>query len=147
MGAVMRRLLALGLVAGMVACHKTPQVQPRVEREIGDYSYRTMIGPTLVTGEFSIEPDTVTVDAHLHSCRRVDTGLIGPTVHPFTCRGGPTAFSVVIDSRRPTFSTWSSTERSSASGVSPLQKLSVRSHGSITPSGASAAVESFAAEL
>src|SRR5689334_11858361 len=104
----MRASWAVAVVIGVVACHKSPEVQPRPQRELGDYAFRMMIGAIPVNGEFSIEADTVTLDADDHSCRRSPTGIIDPLAHPFNCGGGPTSFSVVIDSKRPTQSNWSS---------------------------------------
>jgi hypothetical protein len=104
----MRKLLSMAMVIGLVACHKTPQVEPRPLRQVGDYAFRMTIGAIPVNGEFSIEADTVTLDADDHSCRRSPTGIIDPLSHPFNCGGGPTSFSVVIDSKRPAESNWTS---------------------------------------
>lgn len=104
----MRLTFALAAAAGIIACHKAPQVEPRPARDLGDYAYRLTIRGVPVEGEFSIEADTVLLDADNHSCRRVPSGIIDPLAHPFSCGGGPTAFSVVIDSKRPAQSTWTS---------------------------------------
>jgi hypothetical protein len=104
----MRLTFALATAAGIVACHKAPQVEPRPARDLGDYAYRMTIQGVPVEGEFSIEADTVLLDADDHSCRRAPTGIIDPLVHPFSCGGGRTSFSVVIDSKRPEQSTWTS---------------------------------------
>lgn len=104
----MRFTLALAAVAAIVACHKSPEVEPRPVRDLGDYAYRLNIRGVPVEGGFSIEADTVTLDAENYSCRRAPTGIIDPLAHPFSCGGGPTSFSIVIDSKRPSQSSWTS---------------------------------------
>lgn len=101
----MRAAWAAGIVIGIVACHRSAEVQPW-PRELGEYSYR--IGATPVYGKFTILPDTVTLEAQQHSCRRLATGVLDPGIHPFRCVGGSMDFSVVVDSRHPRLSTWRS---------------------------------------
>jgi hypothetical protein len=105
----MRRLLSLAMVVGLVACQKAPEVQPRPLREVGDYAFRMTVGTVPVTGAFSIEKDTVELEADEHSCRRVPTGISDPVSHPFTCGGGPTFFKIIVNSKQPTLSSWYST--------------------------------------
>jgi hypothetical protein len=107
----MRKLLSMAMVVGLVGCHRTPQVEPRPLRQVGDYAFRMNIGAVPVTGEFSIEKDTVALEAAEHSCRRtLQTGLREePLKHSFDCGGGPTFFRVVVDSKQPTLSSWFST--------------------------------------
>jgi len=98
----MRLTFALVAAAGIVACHKAPQVEPRPARDLGDYAYRMTIQGVPVEGEFSIEADTVLLDAEDHSCRRAPTGIIDPLVHPFSCGGVCAAMGteVVVENKR-----------------------------------------------
>ena len=96
------------MVIAIVACHRGPEVQPYPVRELGDYSYR--IAGTPVSGKFSILADTVTLDAQQQSCRRVGTGVLNPEIHPFRCVGGSAVFNVMISSRYPSQSTWSTAQ-------------------------------------
>jgi hypothetical protein len=110
-GAAMRLPVSIALVLAVVGCHKAPQVEPTPYRVVGEYSYRMQVGPTPVEGEFSIEKDTVVLEAASHSCRRIDRGLQeSPLSHSFRCGGGPSTFSVVVNSKQPTLSRWVSTE-------------------------------------
>jgi hypothetical protein len=107
----MRRLLSMVMVVGLVACHRQPEVQPSPYRDIGDYAYRMSVGNVVVEGEFSIEADTVLLEADKHSCRRLDTSLRdAPYTHSFSCGGGPTFFTVLVNSKQPTLSRWGSTK-------------------------------------
>ena len=101
----MRAAWAVGMVIGIVACHRAPEVEPWPERSLGEYSYR--IGATPVYGNLTILADTVTLDAQQQSCRRVATGVLDEAVHPFRCIAGSVAFNVVVNSRHPLLSTWS----------------------------------------
>ena len=104
----MRAAWAVGLVVGIVACHRAPEVQPW-PRELGDYSYR--IAGTSVYGKFTILDDKVTMDAQTQDCRRVGTEMNNQDVHPFRCVAGSTAFNVYVNSRRPLQSTWNTTKK------------------------------------
>ena len=105
----MRAACAVAMVIGIVACHRTPEVQPWPVRELGDYSYR--INGTSVYGKFTILDDKVTMDAQTQSCRRVGTETSYQEVHPFRCVGGSTAFNVYVNTRRPEQSTWNTTKQ------------------------------------
>jgi hypothetical protein len=106
----MRIPVSIAFILAVVACHKTPEVQPHPLRVVGDFSFRMNIGVTPVEGEFSIARDTVSLGAENHSCRGIDLGVNEPPLsHAFTCGGGPTSFQVVIDSKQPSLSRWAST--------------------------------------
>jgi hypothetical protein len=95
------------MIIGIVACHRAPEVEPWPARDLGEFSYRTLVGATSVSGRFTILPDTVTMEAQQQACRRVATGVLDPTVHPFRCVGGSTVFNVTINSRQPLLAAWS----------------------------------------
>jgi len=105
----MRAAWAVGMVVGIVACHRAPEVQPWPVRELGDYSYR--ITGTSLYGNFAILDDTITMDAQQQSCRRVGPTQANQEVFPFRCVAGSTAFSVYLDSRRPERSTWNTLKK------------------------------------
>jgi hypothetical protein len=92
------------MVIGIVACHRAPEAQPWPARELGDFSYR--IGATPVYGKFTIQADTVTLDAQQQTCRRVGAATRNSAVHAFRCVGGSMAFNVNVNSMRPLQSTW-----------------------------------------
>jgi hypothetical protein len=104
----MRAALAVGMVIGIVACHRAPEVQPWPARELGDYSYR--ITGTSVYGKFAILDDSITMDAQQQSCRQVGQTAPDTEVFPFRCVAGSTAFNVYLNSRRPEQSTWNTTK-------------------------------------
>lgn len=104
----MRAAWAVGMVVGIVACHRAPEVQPWPVRELGDYSYR--ITGTSLYGNFAIMDDTITMDAQQQSCRRVGQTGRDTEVFPFRCLAGSTAFNVYLNSRRPEQSTWNTTK-------------------------------------
>jgi hypothetical protein len=107
----MRMSFSIALVIAVAACQKSPRLEPQPERAVGDFSYRMTIGVTPIEGAFSIESDTVTLDAENHSCRRLVTGLTeAPISHSFTCGGGPTFFRVVVNSLHPELSKWTSSK-------------------------------------
>jgi hypothetical protein len=107
----MRKILAAGLLIVVAGCIPQTHAKPNTYREVGEYAYRMTIGATAVEGEFSIESDTVLLEAADHSCRRLDLGLRQePLSHAFSCGGGPAFFRVVVNSKQPTLSEWSSTE-------------------------------------
>ena len=101
----MRAAWAIGVVIGIVGCHRAPEVQPWPARDLGDYSYR--IAATPVYGKFTIGADAVTLDAQQQSCRRVGTVTNPDVVHHFRCIGGSTTLNVALNSWRPILSTWS----------------------------------------
>ena len=103
----MRAAFAVALVIGIVGCHRAPEVEPWPARDLGEYSYRTLVGATSVSGRFTILPDTVTMEAQQQPCQRIGTGVLDPTVHPFRCVGGSTVFNVTINSRLPMQAAWS----------------------------------------
>lgn len=104
----MRKILSMVVVVGLAACHRgpPPEVEPYPQRLIGDYSYRIMGGPVSLVGRFTIQPDTVTMEARTHACRRVEAAFSHPAVHMFRCGGGSTAINVRLDSSSPGMSTW-----------------------------------------
>lgn len=93
------------MVIGIAACHRAPEVEPWPERELGEYSYR--ITATPIYGKFTIQADTVLLDAQEQSCRRVGLGVRDAWVHQFRCFGGSNFVDVTINSRVPLLSTWS----------------------------------------
>ena len=105
----MRAALAVGMVIGIAACHRSPEVQPWPMRDLGEYSYR--VSGTSVYGKFTILDDKVTMDAQHQSCRRVGTETSYQEVHPFRCVGGSMVFNVYVSTRRPLQSTWNTTRK------------------------------------
>ena len=101
----MRAAWAIGLIVAVVGCHRDPEVQPWPARELGDYSYR--IAATPVYGKFTIQSDTVTLEAQQHACRRIASAPDQRPVHYFRCTGGSTVLNVTVNSWRPILSTWS----------------------------------------
>src|ERR1041384_7201347 len=98
----MRAAWVTGMVIGIVACHRAPDVKPWPARDLGDYSYR--ISGTPVFGKFTILADTVTLEAQQHSCRQIMTAVVIPVVYHFRCVGGSAVYNVAINPSSPLLS-------------------------------------------
>jgi hypothetical protein len=109
----MKYVVAAVMVAGLVACHHAPQpgVVP-ANRAVGTYAYHANItGQFEETGSFTIERDTVVVDANDEICRRIPELKFSESMHTFDCTGafGLRSLTITIDSKHPLLSQWYAT--------------------------------------
>ena len=100
-------LAALGM-----ACSSVPRAaQTPFPRTLGTFAYRINIGTHEQVGTFTIERDTVTVDARDGSCNRSLEVSTSDRAHQFNCIGAPGVATLIlmINSERPSLSSWYAT--------------------------------------
>lgn len=105
----MKKLTVLGVALGLIACYATPRTAAAPDkRALGTFAYSADLGLRNEVGTFTIEPDTVTVDADQAICRREVKHEVDERIHNFDCVGvqGTESMVLTIDSRAPTQSSW-----------------------------------------
>jgi hypothetical protein len=109
----MKYVVVATMVACLAACHRVPQagIIPST-RSVGTYAYHANItGQFEETGTFTIDRDTVVVDANDELCRRIPDHNVSERTHIFDCLGafGLRSLTLTIDSKKPLLSKWYAT--------------------------------------